>query len=219
MASPNTPSYPDNMAMANGYANIPGMLPHPSWQAMMPQNTLPTGQQQQQQQQLPNYPYPQMQSQPMPTGVPGMFPVMQQDPSIAAFSTSLAQAILPAQFLQDAVRLSAPVGSSTNDDELLAKALHDTKKNGLTYRRAIENLHGVRTAFLPLKAISFKDPLLKLLADQQSRSQSLERLLSRSQTKDRSSRFESGRHILRTGQTHCQATVHHHQTGRRNEKT
>ena len=155
--------------MANGYANIPGMLSLPSWQAMMPQNTLPTGQQQQQQQQqpqLPNYPYPQMQSQSMPTGVPGMFPVMQQDPSIAAFSTSLAQAILPAQFLQDAVRLSAPVGSSANDDELLAKALHDTKKNGLTYRRAIENLHGVRTSCLPHKAMSFKDSSLKLIKSQ-----------------------------------------------------
>jgi hypothetical protein len=189
MASPSTSSYQDNLGMVNGFANMPGMLPQTPWHAMMPQNTLPTGQQQQQPPQLSNFSYPQMQSQSMQTGVPGMYPVMQQDPTVAAFSNSLAQAMLPAQFLQDAVRLSAPVGSSVNDDELLAKALHDTKKNGLTYRRAIESLHGVRTTYFLSKSTILKHYSLNLAAGQQPRGQSLERLLFRSQTTDRSPCF------------------------------
>ena len=219
MASPSTSSYQDNIGMVNGFANMSGMLPQTPWQTMMPQNSLPTGQQQQQPPQLPNFSYPQMQNQSMQTGVPGMYPVMQQDPTVAAFSNSLAQAMLPAQFLQDAVRLSAPVGSSVNDDELLAKALHDTKKNGLTYRRAIEGLHGVRTTYLLSKAHYIKAVITELTAGEQPRSQSLERLLLRSQATDRSSCVQSRRRSTRTAQALRQATLHDYQTGWRGQET
>jgi len=50
---------------------------------------------------------------------------------------------VPSQLLQEALRMSAPVGSSANDDNLLAQVLYETKKNGKTYKLAIESLHGV----------------------------------------------------------------------------
>ena len=51
--------------------------------------------------------------------------------------------IVPQQIMQDFMRLSTPVGSSPNDDTILAQALHESKQSGKTYRQALEGLHGV----------------------------------------------------------------------------
>jgi hypothetical protein len=51
---------------------------------------------------------------------------------------------LPANVADNVFRMTHPVGSSPNDDSLLAQALHDSAKSGKTYRQAIEGLHGVR---------------------------------------------------------------------------
>jgi hypothetical protein len=67
--------------------------------------------------------------------------MIQQAQNMAGFNN---MGFVPNTVLQDALRLSAPVGSSPNDDVLLAQVLHDTLKNGFTYKRAIESLHGVR---------------------------------------------------------------------------
>lgn len=50
---------------------------------------------------------------------------------------------LPQHFMQEFLRLSTPVGQSPDDDTVLARALHDSKQNGKTYRQALEGLHGV----------------------------------------------------------------------------
>jgi len=45
--------------------------------------------------------------------------------------------------MQDFLRMSTPVGSSPNDDTILAQALHESRQMGKTYRQALEGLHGV----------------------------------------------------------------------------
>lgn len=49
------------------------------------------------------------------------------------------------QLVQDALRLSmsAPVGSSPNDEPIMIQALYDSTLNGQTYKQALESLHGV----------------------------------------------------------------------------
>jgi hypothetical protein len=49
-----------------------------------------------------------------------------------------------ANITDDVFRMIHPVGSSPDDDNLLAQALHDSATNGTSYRQAIEGLHGVR---------------------------------------------------------------------------
>ena len=51
--------------------------------------------------------------------------------------------LVPQQIMQDFLRLSTPVGSSQNDDTILAQALHESRQSGKTYRQALEGLHGV----------------------------------------------------------------------------
>ncbi|KIK48478.1 hypothetical protein CY34DRAFT_672897 [Suillus luteus UH-Slu-Lm8-n1] len=50
---------------------------------------------------------------------------------------------VPNQLMHDFLRLTIPVGQSTNDDSILAQALFDCKQSGKTYRQALEGLHGV----------------------------------------------------------------------------
>lgn len=51
--------------------------------------------------------------------------------------------------MQDFLRLSTPVGSSPNDDTILAQALYESRQAGKTYRQALEGLHGVRYVSYP----------------------------------------------------------------------
>ena len=76
-----------------------------------------------------------------------------QNPSttLPQASTNMAQtphpfdpaSMFPQHFMQEFLRLSTPVGQSPDDDTILAQALFDSKKNGKTYRQALEGLHGV----------------------------------------------------------------------------
>jgi hypothetical protein len=54
---------------------------------------------------------------------------------------------LPVHVADDVFRMIHPVGSSPDDDRLLAQAIHDSVMNGQTYRQAIEGLHGVRRVY------------------------------------------------------------------------
>jgi hypothetical protein len=145
-AIPSTSSapYQDSIHGSNGYLNpfqhnasipMPGMVPQAQWPPMMTQTPHTVTQQQIHPQSHPSW--PQMQNQGLPTGMQGL---MQQPQSMPGFNMPF----IPTQFLQDALRMSAPVGSVSNDDELLVQVLQDSIKNGYTYRRAIETLHGVR---------------------------------------------------------------------------
>lgn len=111
------------------------------WPQMLPQNqpqqfhTSPW--QQSQLVQLPSAPtsVPQMQAQSYPNP-----PQYYQNHNSLPFDFS---SIVPQQIMQDFLRLSTPVGSSSNDDTILAQALHDSRQTGKTYRQALEGLHGV----------------------------------------------------------------------------
>lgn len=75
----------------------------------------------------------------MPTNaVMSPMPPMPPMPQMPLFNNAFNPVLL-----QEFMRLSTPVGSYPNDDELLARAIIDGMKNGKTYRAAIEILHGV----------------------------------------------------------------------------
>ncbi|KAG9314239.1 hypothetical protein JVU11DRAFT_5026 [Chiua virens] len=126
---------PDHF-VGHGHPLQPQQREH--WPQMFPQN-----QPQQlhgspwQQSQLPSTPaaIPQMQSQ----GYPNLLQYYQNQNS-PQFDIS---SVVPQQIMQDFLRLSTPVGSSPNDDTILAQALHESKQTGKTYRQALEALHGV----------------------------------------------------------------------------
>lgn len=82
------------------------------------------------------------------------------------------------QLFSDTLKMIAPVGQSPNDEQLLVMALQSGLNQGLDHRRAIEILHGV----CPLHLLSLP---LNSEAGQQSRRQSMERLLSRTQISHR----------------------------------
>lgn len=48
------------------------------------------------------------------------------------------------QLLNDALKLSSPVGSKPNDEELLIQALCESEKKKGNYLSALEGMHGVR---------------------------------------------------------------------------
>jgi hypothetical protein len=79
----------------------------------------------------------QPQPPPLPNGVVDMSP-LQQNSSLDQSAVTLS-----ANAADNVFRMIFPVGSSLNDDSLLAQALHDSARNGKTYRQAIEGLHGV----------------------------------------------------------------------------
>jgi hypothetical protein len=83
------------------------------------------------------------------------------------------------QLFSDTLKMIAPVGQSPNDEQLLVMALQSGLNQGLDHRRAIERLHGVCP---PLHV-----PHLPLISEagQQSRRQSMEGLLSRTQISHR----------------------------------
>jgi hypothetical protein len=89
--------------------------------------------------QLQNSSFPQQLQHPsLQNGIIGMSPTQQGSPLNHAGTT------LPAMVTDDVFRMIYPVGSSPNDDSILAQALHDSAMGGKTYRQAIEGLHGVR---------------------------------------------------------------------------
>ena len=47
------------------------------------------------------------------------------------------------QLLNDAIKLSSPIGSKPDDEELLIQALCASEKKNQSYRLALEGLHGV----------------------------------------------------------------------------
>jgi hypothetical protein len=120
---------------------IQGQLPQSQWHGMMPQNAHLSNQQPQLQA-YTSWP-PQMHPQGVPNGTSAatQHPVHQNQQNMSGFNNL---GFFPAQILQDALRMSAPVGSVPGDDNLLAQALHNSTKNGQTYRQAMEALHGVR---------------------------------------------------------------------------
>ncbi|KII93787.1 hypothetical protein PLICRDRAFT_171494 [Plicaturopsis crispa FD-325 SS-3] len=78
--------------------------------------------------------------------IPGMnngaqYPQQNMQGGLAALGAYAA--MLPPQIVQDALRLSAPVGTHPNDDELLVRVLRESALKGQTYRQAIEQLHAV----------------------------------------------------------------------------
>lgn len=76
-------------------------------------------------QQMPNMGFP---------GFPGMqHPMFNQQNSGAGLMSVLTEAL----------RLSSPIGSSPNDEEILVQTLYESESRGLTYRAALEGLQGV----------------------------------------------------------------------------
>jgi hypothetical protein len=72
---------------------------------------------------------------------PHMYSPMPQNhnqQTMPAFNTHTS--MLPMSGMQD----TSPVGSSPNDDVLLAEALLRSSDKGQTYKQALESLHGVR---------------------------------------------------------------------------
>lgn len=55
---------------------------------------------------------------------------------------------LPQQFYQDAMNLSKPV--ETTDEPTLNRALLAARQRGITYKEALNSLHGVRICFISL---------------------------------------------------------------------
>ena len=56
------------------------------------------------------------------------------------------------QLLSDAIKLSSPIGSKPDDEELLIQALCASEKKNQSYRLALEGLHGVsvlRHTYIP----------------------------------------------------------------------
>jgi hypothetical protein len=126
MNSNSIPPMASNDAPANPLQysqSMPGMLPQTQWPAMMGQNPLLA-------QALASWPQQQQQAS-----------ILQQAQTMAGIN---GMGFLPTQILQDALRMSTPVGSCSNDDVILAKTLYDSIQSGITYKRAIESLHGVR---------------------------------------------------------------------------
>ncbi|KAF9229127.1 hypothetical protein BS17DRAFT_689378 [Gyrodon lividus] len=127
--------------------NSPALPNQNSWSSMLPLNqnhqfnpfpqTTSWQQSQPMQHTLPNGPMPQMQMQPQGYPIPPQF---HQTHNTLPFDLT---SIVPQQIMQDVLRLSTPVGSSPNDDTILAQALYESKQNGKTYRQALEGLHGV----------------------------------------------------------------------------
>ncbi|KAG8219690.1 hypothetical protein J3R82DRAFT_645 [Butyriboletus roseoflavus] len=111
------------------------------WPQMLPQN---------QPQQFHASPWQQSQPAQLPSA-PSSLPQMQAQsylnpPQYYQNHNSLPpdfSPMLPQQIMQDFLRLSTPVGSSPNDDTILAQALHESRQTGKTYRQALEGLHGV----------------------------------------------------------------------------
>ena len=124
---------------AHGHVNP--LQPRDHWPQMPPQNQpqqfhgLPW--QQSQPVQLPSAPTSGPQAQAQGYQNP---PQYYQNHSSNPFDLS---SIVPQQIMQDFLRLSTPVGSSPNDDTILAQALHESRQAGRTYRQALEGLHGV----------------------------------------------------------------------------
>ncbi|KAL0951396.1 hypothetical protein HGRIS_008092 [Hohenbuehelia grisea] len=58
----------------------------------------------------------------------------------AAFAMGMNPMLM--QFLEDATRYNAPVGTYDDDQTLLVDVLHTSAKNGLTHKHALESLHG-----------------------------------------------------------------------------
>ncbi|KIJ21890.1 hypothetical protein PAXINDRAFT_173914 [Paxillus involutus ATCC 200175] len=126
--------------------NSAALLNQNSWSSMLPQNqnqqfnhfspsTSWQHSQPMQHHTVPSAPMPQMQ----PQGY-SMPPQFHQTQNTLPFDLT---SIVPQQIMQDVLRLSTPVGSSSNDDTILAQALYESKQNGKTYRQALEGLHGV----------------------------------------------------------------------------
>jgi hypothetical protein len=137
MASSSTPSTTANIPPE--YANIPGggsqgaPLTHPLQNAelqrlaMMSQN-------------------PQLaQATFLPWAFPQNLPPLMSMPQNMSGSNNVA--LFQALMMQEILRPSAPVGSCTNDDVLLVQVLHDSAKNGHTYKQAIESLNMVLHVF------------------------------------------------------------------------
>ncbi|KIJ68607.1 hypothetical protein HYDPIDRAFT_106819 [Hydnomerulius pinastri MD-312] len=145
--------HPDQFPMQNRQQpmhqqaqNPPPLLNQNHWAQMVPQN--------QNQQFNPSMPASTAwQSQPMhtqsvpnsmpqlhPQGYPHMPPQFHQNQNTQPFDLA---SIVPQQIMQDFLRLSTPVGQSPNDDTILAQALYESKRDGKTYRQALEGLHGV----------------------------------------------------------------------------
>jgi hypothetical protein len=61
------------------------------------------------------------------------------------------------QLVQDALRMSAPVGSSPNDEAIMVQILYESSVSGQTYKQALESLHGVRHS-LPINMHSLICP-------------------------------------------------------------
>ena len=69
---------------------------------------------------------------------------------------------ISSQIMQDALRLSAPVGSSPNDEALMVQILYESPLAGQTYKQALESLHGVCLVSLDLSA-SEPDRVFRLI--------------------------------------------------------
>jgi len=50
--------------------------------------------------------------------------------------------------MSDVLKLSTPVGQSTNDEDILVTTLHASASSGLSYKQALEKLHGVSVTAL-----------------------------------------------------------------------
>ncbi|KAI0082264.1 hypothetical protein K474DRAFT_1655632 [Panus rudis PR-1116 ss-1] len=60
-----------------------------------------------------------------------------QNPQVNVAQTTFSQ------LFADAIKLNTPVGTVQNDVELLVRALLESEQKGLSYRQALEGLHGV----------------------------------------------------------------------------
>jgi hypothetical protein len=81
----------------------------------------------------------------LPWGFPQNLPPLMSLPQNISGSNNVA--LFQALMMQEILRPSVPVGSCTNDDVLLVQALHDSTKNGQTYKQAIESLNMVQHIF------------------------------------------------------------------------
>lgn len=75
----------------------------------------------------------------------------QDHPNTTATTTGIQQnpqlnnlaSTFPANAVDNLFRMVHPVGSSPDDDSVLARALRESEMNGTTYKQAMEGLHGV----------------------------------------------------------------------------
>ncbi|KAF9244561.1 hypothetical protein BU15DRAFT_71533 [Melanogaster broomeanus] len=123
----------------------PALLNQSHWPPMLPHNqnqhfnSVPTTTSWQQSHPVQQHTVSSQMPQIQPQGYP-MPPQLHQTQTSLPFDIS---SIVPQQIMQDFMRLSTPVGSSQNDDTILAQALSESRQNGKTYRQALEGLHGV----------------------------------------------------------------------------